>query len=427
MQVGGTVFTVLWDVVSYRMALSKDQNKKLSIIMVGQYVPTSGLTCVLQSLMTHLKNTCDISVIGLGYQGSPFDDGAKIYPDLLSGRKSDCPNQDFEALFEIVKPDIIFLFNEISIQASYLKQLQASTINCKIVVYTAMESVLVQNNLLSELSSADHCVFFSEFARNQAEKYISSSRLSVIPVGVDPDVFYPYPGSIEAQPQRDGRKNARRILFPEQPDLLDAFIVLNANQPWQRKRIDLTIQGFSLFAQNKPAKVKLFLHHARTNERERARILRMAKQWRIIDRLILNPIVDGKSKVSVEQLNLLYNACDVGINTAMGEGWGLVNFEHAATGAAQIVPKHGTCAEIWEGAADFLEPVDQDVFLFAPHYRLQTVAAEDVAAKLENLYNEPEYKHRMSIAAYQRVTLPQYHWANIAKQWETVFNLVMES
>ena len=153
----------------------------------------------------------------------------------------------------------------------------------------------------------------------------------------------------------------------------------------------------------------------------------MGRNLGISERLLLNPIIGGKSEVSVENLNLLYNACDVGVNTAMGEGWGLVSFEHAATGAPQIIPRHSACPDIWDGAAEFLEPVDDDVFLFAPHCRLKTVAAEDLAEKLEKLYREPDYRCSMANSAYHRVTLKKYHWASIARQWEALFTSLVRS
>ena len=48
-------------------------------------------------------------------------------------------------------------------------------------------------------------------------------------------------------------------------------------------------------------------------------------------------------------LNTIYNCADVGVNTCKGEGWGLVNFEHAACRVAQVVPGHTSCKEIFEG------------------------------------------------------------------------------
>jgi hypothetical protein len=38
-----------------------------------------------------------------------------------------------------------------------------------------------------------------------------------------------------------------------------------------------------------------------------------------------------------DTINQLYNACDIGINTANGEGFGLCQLEHLATGAPQVV------------------------------------------------------------------------------------------
>jgi parallel beta-helix repeat protein len=136
---------------------------------------------------------------------------------------------------------------------------------------------------------------------------------------------------------------------------LDAFIVLNANRNMPRKRIDLTMQGFALFAKDKPANVKLYLHMA--TEDTGWNVLILAKRYEIFDRLIMTQADNTRPAFSDEQLNLLYNACDVGITTVTGEAWGMVSFEHAATRAAQIVPRHTSLADLWAGAAEFIDPV----------------------------------------------------------------------
>jgi glycosyltransferase involved in cell wall biosynthesis len=383
----------------------------------------------VEYLIDHLKQCFRISLIGLFYSGQPFDRGVRIYPDVLNGRENADPRRtNLKAVFEAENPDIVLLFNDISSQALCLRRVRAAAGQCrKLVTYTAVDGEVVKDELFSGLSGADHCVFFSEFGQRQAATYIAASRLAIIPHGIDMALFYPYPGSVDAQFEGDCRRSVRRVLFSKRPDLIDAFIVLNANRPWLRKRVDLTMEGFALFARDKPANVKLFLHHPRTDDHERARILRMGRNLGVSERLLLNPIIGGKSEVSVENLNLLYNACDIGVNTAMGEGWGLVSFEHAATGAPQIIPRHSACADIWEGAAEFLEPVDDDVFLFAPHCRLKTVAAEDLAGKLEKLYRGLDYRRSMANSAYQRVTLPKYQWASIARQWEALFTSLVRS
>jgi len=42
------------------------------------------------------------------------------------------------------------------------------------------------------------------------------------------------------------------------------------------------------------------------------------------------------------ELNIVYNACDIGINTSVREGWGLVSFEHGGYGrGADCAQPHG--------------------------------------------------------------------------------------
>jgi glycosyltransferase involved in cell wall biosynthesis len=218
--------------------------------------------------------------------------------------------------------------------------------------------------------------------------------------------------------ERDGRLAAKRLLFPGDLGLEDSFVVLNANRAQPRKRIDLTLKGFAMFAKDKPEGVKLVLHHAVAFGEERAEVSRQAGALGIAERVTVGP-VEGAG-MSDEDLNLLYNACDVGINTSMGEGWGLVSFEHAATGAAQIVPRHTACAELWDGAAEVVEPVNA----YVPDFGLlemQEVAPEGVALALEHLYADRSYRLDMSKKAYRNATRPAYRWEHIAAQWGRLF------
>ena len=142
--------------------------------------------------------------------------------------------------------------------------------------------------------------------------------------------------------------------FADLADPENSFIVLNASRPDKRKRVDLTIAGFARFAAGKPANVRLCLHHAIMGGPEQAQIGALIEQLGLKERVHLNPLAGGV--IDDDALNLLYNACDVGINTSMGEGWGLVSFEHGAAGAAQIVPDHSACAELWRGRGEMIEP-----------------------------------------------------------------------
>lgn len=127
---------------------------------------------------------------------------------------------------------------------------------------------------------------------------------------------------------------------------------------------------------------------------------------------------------TTEKLNCIYNACDVGINTSIGEGWGLVSFEHAATGAAQVLPRHSSLPELWGDAALFMEPsfsLTTERILLEGWY----VTPETVAAALEQLYRDPALLAEMGRRARQRATDPALSWDRIAAQWVGLFDEVM--
>jgi glycosyltransferase involved in cell wall biosynthesis len=120
-------------------------------------------------------------------------------------------------------------------------------------------------------------------------------------------------------------------------------------------------------------------------------------------------------------LNELYNACDVGVNTSAGEGWGLVSFEHAATGAAQVVPRHSACAELWAGAGVFLEPAGSSRAPMALCEN-QDVTAAGLSAALTRLYDDEACRREMNERAYRTALDPRYRWDTIARGWNDLFS-----
>jgi glycosyltransferase involved in cell wall biosynthesis len=205
----------------------------------------------------------------------------------------------------------------------------------------------------------------------------------------------------------------------DDPAHRDAFIVLNANRNMPRKRIDLTIHGFALFAKNKSAHVKLYLHMA--TEDSGWNVLVLAKRYGIFNRLIMTQADNSRPTFSDEQLNYLYNACDVGMNTTTGEGWGLPSFEHAATRAPQIVPRHTSLADLWKDAAEFIDPA---MTLTWPGNltHAHIVTPEGVAAALQRLYEDDARREKLADAAYRNATRPEFNWTSIAARWRQLFD-----
>ncbi|MEM8638661.1 MAG: glycosyltransferase [Cyanobacteria bacterium P01_G01_bin.54] len=330
-------------------------------------------------------------------------------------------------LVDTVQPNLVLLLGQPYWIASLLKALQPYRDRLKVINYTPIEGKLIKQESLTPLRFVDHCILYTEFSRQNLHQLGTQRKqhdpdfllptLHVLPHGVDTQKFHPYYSTSKAAFNNDKRIALRRLIFPDNPELKDAFIVLNANLPYFRKRIDITLEGFKRFAQGKPANVYLYLHQINLDSYTLRKLRALAEQLGMTQRLLFNLLNPTSKPISDQQLNLLYNACDIGINTAMAEGWGLVSFEHAATGKPQIVPNHTGLSELWQGAASFLEPIERG-YLWYEQSETYIVSPEDVANRLEQLYTDPDYRLQMAVSAYQRATTPANHWSAVSKQFE---------
>jgi D-inositol-3-phosphate glycosyltransferase len=366
-----------------------------TILIIGDAVAPTGFARVIRSIFQPLHQDFELHQLATRYDGRPHDYPWKLY---AAGKGTSVDGYDqILPLIEKLQPAIVFLLYDISFQLPYLEQLRRAVPRRQIVIYSPVESGPIAPEIMQRLHGVSRYVLFTEYGRREIADSVSSvcredpdfqfPALDVIPHGVDSDRFYPLGpesgGDDESIPLR--RLEARKALRLSNAEHLSAFIVLNANRNMPRKRIDLTMQGFAQFAKDKPPNVKLYLHMA--TEDSGWNVLILAKRYGIFDRLIMTQADNSRPTFSDEQLNLLYNACDVGITTTTGEGWGMVSFEHAATRAAQIVPRHTSMADLWDGAAEFVEPTMKLTYpgnLTEGHI----VTAAGVAAALQRV-NEP--------------------------------------
>lgn len=149
-------------------------------------------------------------------------------------------------------------------------------------------------------------------------------------------------------------------------------------------------------------------------------VIKEAKRYDIEKRLIFTSVNPGIQRVTKEKLNLIYNACDVGINTSLGEGWGLTNVEHAVTGAAQIVPRHSSCAELFNDCGLLMETIADWTFDQSETVGRVTTP-DEVARCLEVLYRDRDLLKELSEKGRKKFTQPEYQWRTIAGTWRSVF------
>jgi D-inositol-3-phosphate glycosyltransferase len=400
----------------------------LKVIAIGYNTEGTGLTRVMNSIMRRLADRHEIHFLGIGYSGSIIRHRRlTIYPTNPNGGDVFAAFQAMRMIEEI-NPDLLFIMHDIWVFEYYLRLLGPYRDRLKIVAYIPLDGKIINEEDAAPLEQCDRVAAYSRFAQNEFEQAFQRLRdkrgsgafplVDVIPHGVDGNTFFPLPELADAGLDSRGRAEAKRKLFGEFPNLEDSFVVLNASRPDQRKRVDLTIAGFARFAAGKPENVRLCLHYAIRGNPEEERIIDLIREHGIADRVFVSPL--GSAAVSDTQLNLLYNACDVGINTAMGEGWGLVSFEHAAAGAPQVVPDHTACAEIWRGHGELIPVVKSYIPGFTV-LEMGEVSAEGVAQALENLYSNLELRQRLAHAGFALAQRPEYSWHRIRRRFDDLF------
>ncbi len=307
------------------------------ILFVGHGGLPNGFSRVIHSLLSGLQGTYELHHLAVNLAQAYPADGWRVHPNPYLPELHSI--RALSETLEHVRPDIVFILDEAWVCARY----QSVLAGFRVILYCAIDGEdAVPPPIAAGIGNASALVVFTQFARS-----IVGRDACVVPLGVDTSTFFPIAGG-GITGFRESRRRARAILFPHRPELEDAFIVLNANrnQPW--KRIDICIEGFAKFAQGKPSNVKLYLHMGSRPATPGTPSL--VDRFGVRNRLLVTSESEHHPECSSEHLNLIYNACDAGINTSEKEGWGLIAFEHGATGAAQIVPRHsGPAGAMREG------------------------------------------------------------------------------
>lgn len=301
----------------------------------------TGFGRVSEHIIPALAEHYEVHALCTNWHGdpNPMQQHCKMYPAMAHGSDPFGSHRIGE-LVQTINPDLVFIINDIWVAINLLDKIEQfkESIGFKTFVYTPIDSYGLFPELLSAIDKWDYLATYTHFAKEELRLMGYDKPIEVVGHGTDFTKFFPI----------DKTECRKELGVPE-----DAFIVFNGNRNQPRKRIDLTIKGFVKFAKDKPD-ARLWLNMGKKDMGwEIIPLMKRVARDEGYDptgKLILtSPHFSTHNCLPVEQLNKVYNAVDVGINTCIGEGWGLVNTEHAATGVAQVVPDHTSCQEIFNG------------------------------------------------------------------------------
>lgn len=391
--------------------------RKIKLLAIGDQVTKTGFSRVLESILVNLpKEEYEIVAMGINYYGDPHNLPYKIYPAAAYGDFSGMNR--LPDILNIVEPDIIFMLNDVWALDNYLRALKDlyKVKRPKIVTYFPVDARDHLTDWYGAFDIVDEPVVYTEFGKSVATKACPNREFRIIPHGVNTELFYKF---------TESRDEIKKRVFPKKPEFYDnSFIVFNGNRNQPRKRLDISMRAFKLFAEDKPDNVKLYMHCGVVDDS--INIIEMGKRLGIEKRLIITSLSKGPQQIPEEKLNLRYNATDVGINSSLGEGWGLVNCEHAVTGAPQIVPANSANLELFHDCG-LLVPTITDWTLDNIMCTGSLILPEDLAERIERLYVDKQLYESLSHKAMQKFTAPEYQWSNIAKTWDSLFKEVLNN
>jgi glycosyltransferase involved in cell wall biosynthesis len=383
------------------------EGDKIKVLWISDAVAATGFGRVAHSVLDELVklDKFDLHVLGINYFGDPHGYDYRIYPASAYGNNVYGFGR-IPQLLEYLKPDVVFIFNDIWVIAEYLNVIPQGI---PIVTYSPIDAGPIKQDWLKTFFErvTVMCVY-TDYAHKIIQETYPLLNPVVIPHGIDMQMFYPKDMS-----------EARATLNNMQGN---EWIVLNANRNQPRKRIDSTMRAFAEFAKDKPPTVKLYLHMALVDVGWD--IQNMWKRLGIEDRIVItNPTLAPQNPVTNAVLNNIYNSCNVGLNTSMGEGWGLPSFEHAATRHVQIVPDSSACQEIFGDGRGLLADVLEQPYTYTGGINTDgfQVSEKSVTEKLQYAYDHPKECEEMVEKMYEYICLPKFRWSNIAKTFSKYF------
>lgn len=237
----------------------------------------------------------------------------------------------------------------------------------------------------------DELATYTEFGKNVLLKHQPNlkGKLKVIPHGT----------SKEFDVIQDNEKlEFRKEYFGENSD---KFIFLNLNKNNPRKDLPSTIFAFEDAVKNWTHTTKPFLYLHCIDSPTGWNLKQILNQTTLKENIDYNILDTNNFEFSkVENINKIYNICDIGITTATGGGWELFITECYATKLPLIAPNHTSFKELSYGEmySTLLKTLYPCSFTFDSIVREQIDIYELSDLMINAPYKIEEYKNKSNKA-----------------------------
>lgn len=410
------------------------KDKKRVLFIADGVVPT-GFATVAHNILSNLdKEKYEICHLAVNYFGDPHSYDWTIYPATTPETFQRGDRMGFLRLPQFVGGDfdLIYILNDVWVIDEYLTHIkdfyeQAKKPIPKIITYFPVDGEGYTEMWFRHFDIVDKAVVYTNFGKSVVlDAYPELfDKLEIIPHGAANKEYF----------HIIDKSEARKELFKDIPNLQgdDSFIVLNFNRNQPRKMLDIAILGFLMFSIGKPANVRYY-HHAGLKDvgwdipeviKRQAKLLGLNPDATLADRFLFTSHSAVLQTISMQALNRICNACDIGINTSAGEGWGLSGSELSYLGKPSVLSNNTVNPELY---GDVCLLADTAVTIYDKDTILQRhiTSASSVAEQLEKLYSDKELYNKLSKAGIEKFSKDYYDWSYIAKEmWLPLFDEVV--
>lgn len=367
------------------------------LLWIGDAGCPSGFARATHEILDVMRQSFDVTVLGINYRGDPHPYPYPIYAAAVGGDMFGVGRMIW--MCDLIKPDVIVLQNDPWNVPAYTGQLKRfpEYKDLPVVASMAVDGLNCEIPRLNDLALG---IFWTQFGCDEARYGGFSKDATVIPLGVSLTDYYPVT-----------RADARQRL----PDRLhNAFIVGNVNRNQPRKRLDLTIRYFAEWVKSKNIpNAFLYLHVAPTGDTG-TDLIQLARYYDVTDNVLTMQPATWYG-VSEDDMRMTYNCFDVQISTTQGEGFGLTTFEGMACGVPQIVPDWSALGELVKGAARLVPCTSTAI---GPPYVNVIGGIPDEAQfiqALDDVYRKPEVRRQLIADGFDRVSEPRFRWEEIGR------------
>ena len=358
--------------------------KRLKVLMLSDPLfRCTGYGNTNLSQLPYLQQVFDMCYIPWGWTGlePSYGDLTKVFPGIeFYPALGEYHGRD--VLLHVVqkcKPDVILLHGDIYMFSdSMLDQLTELRGKVCIIGMYPLDGENVPSKWIPFMEKLDGLITLNEFGRTETLKHVKAP-VRVMNLGVDTDMFKPITASEKAF--------LRQTKFPF---MGDSFVVSWVGRNFNRKNPGLAIMGFSQWVKKaKPKNVMLYMHCADDDPAGNSILELVRRDFPNINQMVCLPdkMIPGAG-VHRKVLAELMQCSDVGLNTSLGEGWGMPITESMACGVPVIVPAHSACMEQVGANEERGELIDIAADFHASNNIMQHIGdVKSLASKLDLLYS----------------------------------------